>query len=323
MENDVTETNEKGVPGFLYNAEETGMEDVENNIGFQELRVCTKMSKVFEDGEVELGHIYNRETAEDLDEYLDLIIFKYRVTHQLFNEDNDGILCKSYDKSTGNVRVYNDSFDPEAIEKLEITNEDIKDEETRIVTRSCDDCPFHPRDGWKTDPDSGKRIPPRCKESHELYTLNVTPGPHNFEKAPYLIRINNTSRPKQELIEDIKNLINNKLRLEKLPIFAGVFKFGSHQRENSRGKKNYIWDISWRGLIPGNDAGKELFKFAENMLVEFNKREDEMNKEAEKRLAQEAEEDVIDANVEEQEGDPFGDDEGEEEGDFDDPPWDE
>lgn len=301
------------VPSWLIDEENEGFDEVTDDQGFQELRVCTKMSRVFEDGEVELGHIYNAETKEDLGPARNLLIFKYRRVFQMSNEKGNSILCKSYDKEVGNVRVYNDeNFDEEAIDKLGVTASELNDEDISIVNRQCEGCPCHPYDGWETI--DGENIPPRCSVSHELYVLDLTEG---FDKIPYLIRINQNSRLKKKVVKDLNSLLSRKLRLKNVPLYGGVFEFGSQKMKNSMGGKNLVWDIQFDSYV----KMKEVVNFAKQSLKEFNKEEQRRKKETRKRMNND--EDVIETGAEEQEGNPWDGDEGNEETTEDDgnTPW--
>jgi hypothetical protein len=294
-ENEVMDTNTQ-MPSFLTEDAGMGTDNVQASQRIPELRVCTKMSRVFEDQQVELGHIYNVDTEEDLGPERQLIVFKYRTNFVCSNEDNTQIFCKSYDQKTGQVRVYiAEDFDEEFIEEMQITKEEVEGEDG-IVERSCKGCEFHPSN-WTQD-EQGNNIPPRCNRSHEFYVLDVTDG---FDKQPYLIRVNETSGLKKAFIKDWNNLIQTKIKLNQAPIFGGVFKLFGEQVENSRKKKNYIFGVEFLGFVSGKQ--KELYDFAKQSHIEFNKNEEEYNKNTEA-VASDGD---IDTDDDFEEGSAFGD----------------
>ena len=265
---------ENNIPEFLREDKAEGMEEVSDSTNFEEIRVATKMSKVFEEGEVELGHLYNADSGEDLGKVRNMVPFVYKINYQLSNEDSSAIFCKSYDKNRGLVRVYqSEDFDQEFINGMKLTDEEMA--EDGLVERACAECQFHPVNGWKTN-EKGDNIPPRCKESHEIYLLDVTEG---FDKTPYLIRVNNSSRLKADFLKKFNHQVNTNLRVNDISLFGGVFEFFGDHVENSRGGKNYVFGSRFAGHV----KNKELYDFAKKSHKEFKKTEEARNKRYEER----------------------------------------
>lgn len=251
------------IPSFLQNAQPEGFDDVNVDQKIPEIRVCTSMSNVLAEGQVPLKNLYIVDPVQDLGEFRDLLIFKYRTTHQLFGEDGQGILCKSYDQKTGEAWP-SDKMDPEAQEILGVTMDDI-DNNTRGICNDCNKCPFRP-DNWSKDEDDNW-IPPRCQYSHELYVLDLTEG---FDTVPKLIRITETSKIKKQVIKDLNSQINHKLKFKGLPIYGGVFRLSTEMIENSRGKKNPTYKFEFNGYV----ENEEVFNFGKQCLKEFDARQE-------------------------------------------------
>jgi hypothetical protein len=278
MANEVMDNDGNGIPSFLTDDAGMGTEEVKSNTSIPELRVCTKMSRVFEDGKVDLGHIYNTDTLEDLGEKRQLLVFNYRVTFQCSNDNSTQIFCKSYDQETGLVRAYQEEdFDDEFAEEMNLTKEEVSGGDVGMVERKCNNCIFHP-DNWGEEDD--KNIPPRCKRSHEFYVLDLTDG---FDKQPYMIRIINSSKLKNDVIKDWNNLIETKLKLNQAPIFGGVFEVYGNQKKNSMGGKNYVFGVDWSGYISPDQ--RKLYDFAKQSHIEFKKAEEENNRSVEEQAA--------------------------------------
>lgn len=286
MSNEVMD-NSGGIPAHLMEDAGIGKEEVQASTSIPELRVSTKMSRVFEDEEVALGHVYNNESHEDLGEARAIVVFAYRRRFQCSNDNSTAIFCKSYDRKTGLVRAYKEEeFDDEFREEMQLTEEELSGDQG-IVERSCANCSFHP-DNWKEV--DGKNIPPRCKHSHEFYVLDITNGIEKvennmvelndgFDKTPKLVRVANTSSLKADFIKNFNNLLNSKL--VSAPIFGGAFKLQGKQVKNSMGGKNYVFDTEWMGYLAPGDG----YDFAKASHYEFEAAEEEMNKKAEEAAA--------------------------------------
>lgn len=288
MANEVMD-NSGGIPAHLMEDAGMGKEEVQQNTQIPELRVSTKMSRVFEDEEVKLGHIYNNDSHEDLGDARAIVVFAYRRRYQCSNENNTAIFCKSYDRETGLVRAYQEEdFDDEFKEEMQLTEEELSGEDVGIVERTCAECSFHP-DNWKEV--DGKNIPPRCEHSHEFYVIDVTSGMKGVEnglvdvdknsinKHPNLVRVNKSSSLKSKFIKDFNNLLDAKL--VSAPIFGGVFKLYGNQVKNSMGGKNYVFDADFVGYLPPG----EVYDYVKRSHVEFERAEEENNRKAEERAA--------------------------------------
>lgn len=264
--------NEEGnqVPEWLTTGAE-GMEEVSDDFRPDELAVATSMTGEFTEGKVDLKHVFNRTTGEDLGPERNLVLVRYKIRFQCFNEDGDALICKSYDRETGMVRAYQDEkFDQEFIEEMKLTEEELGSDS--LVERKCDDCPLHPAN-WRSDGE-GNNIPPRCEESHEFVVLDITEG---FNKAPFLVRVPKNSRLKKNFIKGLNNLIRTKLRLQNIPLWGAVFKMYGEQVENSRGGKNVVWGADFNGYV----KNKELFDYCKKLYKDLENSEEERTKKAE------------------------------------------
>ena len=268
---------EQGVPEWLATGAE-GMENIEDSFKPDELAVATSMTGAFTEGDVELKHIFNKTTNEDLGPKRQMAIVKYDQRFSCLNSDQNRIICKSYDKSKGLVRVYqSDDIDHEFVETMNLTDEELA--EDGLVERSCEECPHHPINGWSVN-ENGDNIPPRCHVVNELIVLDLTDG---FNKAPYMLRIPKNSSLKKDVIDGLNNLIKSKLRLQNIPLWGGVFDVYGKQVQNSRGGKNVVLGFDFNDYI----KNKEVFDYCQQLYKQLVESEEARRAKEEQRAKEE------------------------------------
>lgn len=234
------------VPDFLRGKERHTFESVNPERKYDIYRIAQALSDVVTENQVPQGNLYETIERVPLGTERHIVIFEKRLIRKKMNPKGVSVACSGWGLDpqtrkggTGRIRMYNKDDIP--TEDLEAWGIPLDAPAEGMIEKFCDECPFS---SWRRE--DGKNIPPACNFVHEIFFLDIENG---FDRVPKKIEIAETNSETRKSARVLDNLIQRNLRNKNLPDIAGVFLLKTKRVENAEGKKYFVFDFDFVGVI--------------------------------------------------------------------------